>query len=488
MKNIEDVLEWAEKLIFEKTGEPLKPIEEAILKGVWSGKKYPQIAKEYNNCRESHVKKEAAKLWDKLREELGEDLKKYNFRSKVEKKYRVSQSPQSGHCLQVDVDTVNQFDTVNIGHQFVQTIKDTQQRSPSSPDSSPHSSPTQNPSPIIDLIDAPEITDFYNRTTELNTLKQWILKDQIRLITIYGLSGIGKSVLTRQLIEQIKPEFDYIIWKSLTETPTLSSLKNQLQQFFAQSQNPPLPTIIDYFRNSRCLVILDDLQNLFQSGFLAGQYLTEHKDYGQFWQQIAKNHHQSCVILLSWEKPRELATLDAEKYSTRTLNLKGLESDAEEILREKGLTDEGKWPELINLYQGHPTWLNTIASTIVELCDGRVSLFLSDREEIFIGDLAPILESHLDRLSELEKKVISRLSEDEALEISRQPGLSEISQSELWEAIQSLVRRGLVEKVTTGGRSRFLLNPVFNIVISIVLETKHQGRKHCAPTANQNIS
>jgi len=466
MKNVEDILQWADRLILDKTGENLTSIEEAILTGVWSGKKYPQIATEYK-CSESHVKKEAAKLWEKLREELGEDLNKYNFRSKVEKKYRVSQSPQSGHCLQVDVDTVNQFDTVNIGHQFVQTIKDTQQRSPSSPNSSPNSSPTQNSSPIIDLTDAPDLTDFYNRNTELNTLKQWILKDRIRLITIYGLSGIGKSLLTRQLIEQIKPEFDYIIWKSLTETPTLSSLKNQLQQFFAQSQPPPLPTIIDYFRNSRCLVILDDLQNLFQSGFLAGQYLTEHKEYGQFWQQIAKNHHQSCVILLSWEKPREIATLQGEKQSTRTLNLKGLSADAEEILKEHGLTDSEKWPELINLYQGHPTWLNIIASTILELFDGSVSLFLADQEEIFIGDLSPILESHLDRLSELEKKVISTFSEYEAVDISQPPGLREFAKSELTEAMQSLGRRGLVEKVTTGGRAQFQLNPVFKQYIYV---------------------
>ncbi|WP_354636176.1 ATP-binding protein [Planktothricoides raciborskii] len=472
MKNIEEVLEWAEKLILEKTGEPLKPIEEAILKGVWSGKKYAQIAKEYNNCRVSHVKKEAAKLWDKLRDELGEDLKKYNFRSKVEKRNRVSPCSQSGHCLV-------QVDNVNIGGEFIQTIKD--DRSPSSPesspDSSPNSSPTQNSSPIIDLTDAPDLSEFYNRTTEINTLKQWILKDQIRLITIYGLSGIGKSLLTRQLIEQIKPEFDYIIWKSLTETPTLSCLKNQLQQFFAQSQNPPLPTIIDYFRNSRCLVILDDLQNLFQSGFLAGQYLTEHKDYGQFWQQIAKNHHQSSVILLSWEKPREIATLQGEKQSTRTLNLKGLSADAEEILKEHGLTDSEKWPELINLYQGHPTWLNIIASTILELFDGSVSLFLADQEEIFIGDLSPILESHLDRLSELEKKVISTFSEYESVDISQASGLREFAKSELTEAMQSLGRRGLVEKVTTGGRSRFLLNPVFNTSSNhyeILITTKTQ--------------
>jgi len=234
---------------------------------------------------------------------------------------------------------------------------------------------------------------------------------------------------------------------------------------------------MDYLRHSRCLVILDDLQNLFQSGELAGQYLTEHKDYGQFWQQIAKNNHQSCVILLSWEKPREIATLAAEKQSTRTLNLKGLSADAEEILKEHQLTDSEKWPELINLYQGHPTWLNIIASTIVELFDSSVSLFLGyppqpplkkggQSEEIFIGDLKPILEAQLDRLSELEKRVISWLAcQNQGVDISQPDELREFSKSELTEAMQSLGRRGLVEKISEERRSRFQLNPVFNTFI-----------------------
>lgn len=352
--DIQKVLNWTDEQVFAKTGKHLESLQKSILEGIWQHQDYYEIA-ENNERSYDHVKKEAWKLWKLLSDVVGEDVKKSNVLSVLE---QAEISENHANCLQIG--------NINICGE--------QQRSPSSPDSSP----TQNSSPIIDLIDAPDLTEFSNRTTELNTLKQWILKDQIRLITIYGLSGIGKSVLTRQLIEQIKPEFDYIIWKSLTETPTLFSLKNQLQQFFAQSQQSPLPTIIDYFRNSRCLVILDDFQNLFQSGFLAGQYLTEHKEYGQFLQQIAKNHHQSCVILLSWEKPREIVTLQSKKHSTRTLHLKGLSADAEEILKEYGLTDSEKWPELINLYQGHPTWLNIIASTILELFDGSVSLFLGD--------------------------------------------------------------------------------------------------------------
>jgi len=80
--NDEDVVQWADNLIFDRTGANLTALQEAILTGVWQRQKYPQIAKEFN-CSQSHVKKEAAKLWEKLGEELGEDLNKFNFRSKL---------------------------------------------------------------------------------------------------------------------------------------------------------------------------------------------------------------------------------------------------------------------------------------------------------------------------------------------------------------------------------------------------------------------
>ncbi|WRH65209.1 MAG: hypothetical protein RSE13_14885 [Planktothrix sp. GU0601_MAG3] len=227
MKNVEDVLQWADNLIFDKTGENLTPIQEAILTGVWDRKKYPQIAKDYN-CSESHIKKEAAKLWEKLGEDLGQDLKKFNFRSKVEKKYRVSQVSNSGDCLLQEID-------INICNQFIKNIKNTQTRSQSPPETSQ----TKNQSTIINLIEAPELTTFYDRTSELTTLKQWILKDHTRLITIYGLSGIGKSAIAIKLIEEINTQFDYIIWKSLNNIPTLSTLQTETQTiFFSISTNP----------------------------------------------------------------------------------------------------------------------------------------------------------------------------------------------------------------------------------------------------------
>ncbi|MEG3954589.1 hypothetical protein [Microcoleus sp. herbarium2] len=76
-------------------------------------------------------------------------------------------------------------------------------RSPTSP---------QNPQPTakqprIDLGDAPEISTFFDRTSELTTLENWIL-GRTRLISILRLSGSGKSAIALQLMQHIQYEFD----------------------------------------------------------------------------------------------------------------------------------------------------------------------------------------------------------------------------------------------------------------------------------------
>ncbi|GGA47837.1 NB-ARC domain-containing protein [Okeania sp. KiyG1] len=453
MNSFEDVLNWADNLIFNQTGKNLSEVQKKILESTWQGKKYWQIAEELH-CSESDVKKKAAKLWKKFRKDLGEDLNKSNFRYKVEKKYRVSQVSSSGDCLLQEID-------INICGQFIQNIKDTQARSPSSLDTPQN----KNKSPIINLKDAPKLTCNSHHTSEISTLKQWILESNIHLITIYGLSGIGKSALILKLVEEINTEFDYIIWKTLDDAPQLSTLKTELKKCFSKSQTTPLSTIIDNFNTYRCLVILDDVENIFQSGELAGNYLPGYKNYSRFFEQIATSSHQSCLILISWEKPREIAILETENHPIKTLHLKRLEkAEATKILaaKVKELTDEENWSELISIYQGHPTWLNIIAATIKEFYNGRVSQFLAEQNEIYLGDLELILESHFERLSPLEKKVTYWLAtQNESVNICQRPVNSELSKSDFLDAMKSLCRRSLIEKKELENQSVFYLNPVF---------------------------
>lgn len=451
--DVEELSKWTDEQVFAKTKQHLDSLHKSILESVLQRQNFHKIAVN-NGYSYDHVKREGAKLWKLLSDVFSKDIEQKNVRSILENKAG-STINNFGNASHTISNYINSH--VNICRENPQSLEDIEKRSPSSQD--------ENKSPVIELTTAPELNYNYGRNSETSTLKEWIL-EQTRLITIYGLSGIGKTALILKLISEINTQFDYIIYRSLEHLPKLINLKDELKQFFSQAQITPLPEIIDYFRSSRCLVILDDVQNIFKTGNFAGQYLTDYKDYCKFFQQIATLSHQSCLILISWEKPGEIETLEKENKQTKTLHLQGLGEDGKEILRQKDLQDEDKWDELITLYQSHPAWLNIIASTIIELFNGKVSLFMTDEDDLFLGDIELYLESQLERLSELEKNVINWLAnQDEPIDISQKPANMEVSQAKFMHILQSLTRRGLVEKVPRKEPAKFQLNSIFQAYI-----------------------
>jgi len=224
--------------------------------------------------------------------------------------------------------------------------------------------------------------------------------------------------------------------------------------------------VINYLRSHRCLIILDDIQTIFSSGQLAGNYQPGYENYGAFFKQIAESSHNSCLILLSGEKPREIAALEGENRPCKSLQLNGLGAEAQEIFREKGLAEPEKWLELIDLYRGNPLWLNIVATMIQDLFGGSVSEFLS-YDTLFLGDLESLLHQQCDRLTASEQQAMSWLaSTPEPADISRIPEDLQISRAELLNVMQSLGRRSLVETVQQNGRSHFKIAPVIREYIT----------------------
>ncbi|HBW56331.1 MAG TPA: ATPase, partial [Oscillatoriales bacterium UBA8482] len=272
--DIQELSKWTDEQVFAKTGQHLDSLQKSILESVLQRQKFQKIAGN-NGYSYDHIKREGAKLWKLLSDVFSEEIEQKNVRSILENKagstiYNFVNYPQ------INSNNISNSH-VNICRENSQSLEDIETRSPQD----------ENKSPVIELTKAPELNYNYGRNSETSTLKEWILENQTRLITIYGLSGIGKTALTLKLISEINTQFDYIIYRSLEHLPKLINLKDELKQFFSQSQATPLPEIIDYFRSSRCLVILDDVQNIFKTGNFAGQYLTEYKDYRKFFQQIA---------------------------------------------------------------------------------------------------------------------------------------------------------------------------------------------------------
>lgn len=302
---VQEVLTWADNLVFTKTGKHLSHVQEAILRGTWQRQKYPEIAKTCHRS-EIHVKKEASKLWQLLSKTLNEDINQSNFPYTVER-------------LQFSNISLVGTGSIHIYNNSADTFY-----CPKSPQPQPkNKEETDNTQPKNrqDLTGTPTPTNFYNRTQELTTLKQWIIEEKTPLITLLGLSGIGKTALTLELIQQIQNQFDYIIWKSLENTPTLQTLETNIIEFLSQEQKTKLPTLIDYLRTYRCLLIFDDLQNIFTPQQLAGHYQPNYENYATFIKKIAQTSHNSCLILITWEKPREITLLETENRPIHTLEI-----------------------------------------------------------------------------------------------------------------------------------------------------------------------
>ncbi|MEG4427051.1 MULTISPECIES: ATP-binding protein [unclassified Microcoleus] len=446
--DIAEVLKLADELIFAKTGEHIDYLQKAILEGTLQGRTYPEIA-EATHSSEGHTRDIGSKLWQILSEGFGEEITKRNFRAILKKGKFCNFSPAIGR------DNVTVNNNLNICQERT--------RSPTE---------AQNPQPTpkqlqIDLGDAPEIFTFFDRTSELSTLENWITQERTRLIALLGISGIGKTTLSLSLIDRIKTQFDYVIYRSLRFSPTLDpTLTNLLQIFSQQSEIPQnietkIAKILDYLRKNRCLIVLDDVQMLLGSGQLAGQYKTGHEDYQLFFKLIAEVCHQSCLILNSWEKPREIARLSKDNHPVRCLVLGSLGEAAKEILNSQKLFDEETWSTLIDIYQGNPLWLEFTATLIQELFGGRVSEFLQCEMPILDEGLQSQLSQPFGRLTAAELAVMVHLANQlEPVAVSQIFNKIPFSPSEIVNAVRSLGNRFLLDTQEQEEITLFSLNSV----------------------------
>lgn len=326
--------------------------------------------------------------------------------------------------------------------------------------------------PVRSWAEAMDVSQFYGRTKELETLEQWILGGKYRLIALLGMGGIGKTALSVKLARQIQDEFDVVVWRSLRNAQPLQPLLIDLITVVSNQKTQDLPATVDglmvqlveYLRNRRCLIVLDNFESILQQEGRAGTYRSEYTGYEQLLRGIGESSHQSCLVLTSREHPKGLAVKESQHAPMRSLKLSGLDGEAASaVLQEKDIPISRDTQALLSQYAGNPLALKIVATTIQELFDGDVQLFLEQGTTVF-GDIVDLLDQQFNRLSDLERHVMTWLAiarEPIALAALQRDLMPPVRSVALINALESLQRRSLIEKVSTGQQTAaFTQQPV----------------------------
>jgi hypothetical protein len=433
--DVSEVLKLADELMFASSSKYLDNLERSIVRGVYENKKYAEISEE-SGYSEGHVNDVASNLWKVFSGVLGKKVKKNSFRASIERQFLVRSSKD--FAIQ-QISAVTFFSDINVTNQFDRQFKSINRIA-------------HPPSPK----DIPPLSPFYGRTEELDSLKQWILTEKSRSIVISGTAGIGKTALARQLLEDIKGEFEEIVWQSLgcqravvefIDRNLIASLNIEALPEPPLDLEARLSLLLEHFREHRCLIILDDVDRLFSSGELAGNYTEEFREYRELFRRIWETNHQSCVLLLSREEPSEMAVMLGKNSSIHSLLLGGLGEGGREIFRSKGLSDENRWDYAIEYLGGNPAYLESVSIAIQKLFGGKVSEFCKYEELFLTEDIKSLLTHQFYRLSAAEQEVIRLLaSETIPVAISKIIESLSISPSDVGNVIVSLARRDLIER------------------------------------------
>lgn len=422
--NLEEALEIVQTVVEQGS---LSKVQEIVFRQCWERQSYMEIAVK-NGYEVGYIRDVGCKLWQTLSRAFGKKVTKNNFQGVLRHQYLAiraaeqsnKQSPPAvGDCtLNTQVNTNKQYQ---------------------------------------DWGDAVDVSVFYGRYCELSTLKQWILQDRCRLISLLGMGGIGKTSSAVKIAQDVQDEFKFVIWRSLRSAPPLKNLLTELILFFGDRQQVDLPDNLDhqisrligYLRQNRCLLVLDNCSSILRPGERSGRYRPGYEGYGELLRRIADERHQSCLLLTSREKLTDLTPKEGKTLPVRSLQLTGLSQlEAQQILKDKGIVDlQNESKQLTGYYNGNPLALKIAATTISTLFGGDVSKFL-DQGIVVFGDIWELLDQQFNRLSSLEQQVMYCLASHRkwtTLSQLREDCFATLSERELLEALESLYARSLIE-------------------------------------------
>src|SRR5262249_16486615 len=113
--------------------------------------------------------------------------------------------------------------------------------------------------------EAPDVSGFLGRSAEREQLRRWVADEHVRVVVVQGRGGFGKAMLVSRLAHDLAPEFDRVVWRSLTNAPPpaawLADVIGYLapdQPATAGSEAAQVRRLLELLAEARCLLVLDN--------------------------------------------------------------------------------------------------------------------------------------------------------------------------------------------------------------------------------------
>lgn len=457
-------LKWVDAAANAHSGYSLREPEIVILKGTWQGLTYEQMANSSEYSTNYLMRDVAPKLWKQLSNVFGRSVGKTNFRVALEA-FAAANAALEREIMSSD--TTGAADSGGMGSAgfaggsgFLSEANDGWSQEGNAAGSAAGNAADRSrawnrSSAILLSADAVVPSVMYGYGQPLEKLKQWLSESvsesdgRSHLIGVWGLWGVGKTLLVETALAQTGDCFEGIVWCSLRASPSLDELSVSVLNSVGVVPQPlrPVAQLLALLATRPFLLVLEGAESILRPGVLAGDYQPGYQTYGEFFQSLSNS--RSCVVLMGIEGPATLVRQSGEGtgQSVRSLTLDRLdEASAVELLQAESLATPECWPELIERYQGHPLALKSAARVIREIFNGQVDAFLRQSSVLF-KDIFRLLSPSFERLSAHELNILYWLaSQDVAVSLAelRQTLPLSLRPSELISALDSLKQRSLL--------------------------------------------
>ncbi|NEU72082.1 ATP-binding protein [Hassallia byssoidea VB512170] len=272
----EEALEFADRLVFVKTGRHLEQPQRIIFSDLWQDRRktYDDIAK---SCAYSSVylKEVGAALWQLLSEVLGEKITKGSFQSAVER-------------------WKQQYDNNSASIELTNGVRSS--------------------------IDS----NFLGRDREIAELHN-IINSGAKVILIQAEGGVGKTTLARKYFKAQNFDFVLELWMA-TEIQNLTPVESVVEEWLRRDFNeePGRDFGINLERLRRKLrnqsrkigVFIDNLETALEKN---GKFLESRRPYVELLRVLSDSDVHSVTLVTSRERLRE-SSLEVHLYSLEGLD------------------------------------------------------------------------------------------------------------------------------------------------------------------------